>query len=118
MEQLISVLYISSINVITDFYLLASSRFPLRKLLIEQCNKLRCLVSRLVVSFVSVLVSCKAADLVSVQYNDGFLLDIVMLTQCYYHRGIRSMKWFCLGSLCSHLNVLMNFPRLGDAQKV
>ena len=62
MKQLISVLCISSINVITDFYLLASSRFPLRKLLIEQCNKLRCLVSRLIMSLVSVLVSCKAAD--------------------------------------------------------
>ena len=70
-------------------------------------------------SFVSVLVSCKAADVVSVQYDDGFLPDIVLLTQCYYHRGIRSIKWFCLGSLYPHLlNVLTNFVRLGDAQKV
>ena len=70
-------------------------------------------------SFVSVLVSCKAADVVSVQYDDGFLPDIEMLTKCYYHRGIRSMKWFCLlGSLCSHLSVLTNLPRLGGAQKV
>ena len=26
---------------------------------------------------------------VSVQYNGGFLPDIILLTQCYYHRGIR-----------------------------
>ena len=24
---------------------------------------------------------------VSVQYNDGFLPDIILLTLCYYHRG-------------------------------
>ena len=26
---------------------------------------------------------------VSVQYDGGFLPDIVLLTQCYYHRGTR-----------------------------
>ena len=26
---------------------------------------------------------------VSVQYNDGRLPDITLLTQCYYHRGTR-----------------------------
>ena len=26
---------------------------------------------------------------VSVQYNGGILLDIILLTQCYYHRGTR-----------------------------
>ena len=26
---------------------------------------------------------------VSVQYNGGLLLDIILLTQCYYHRGTR-----------------------------
>ena len=24
---------------------------------------------------------------ISVQYNDGLLPDIILLTQCYYHRG-------------------------------
>ena len=33
---------------------------------------------------------------VSVQYNDGFLPDIILLTQCYYHWGTRlnAMKMF------------------------
>ena len=26
---------------------------------------------------------------VSVQYNGGLLHDIILLTQCYYHRGTR-----------------------------
>ena len=40
----------------------------------------------------------------SVQYNGGFLLDIILLTQGYYHRGTRlnTMEWLlCLYSLCS-----------------
>ena len=33
---------------------------------------------------------------VSVQYNSGLLPDIILLTQCYFHRGTRSnaMKRF------------------------
>ena len=30
---------------------------------------------------------CYMCDHTSVQYNGGFLPDIVLLTQCYYHRG-------------------------------
>ena len=26
---------------------------------------------------------------ISVQYNDGLLPDIILLAQCYYHRGTR-----------------------------
>ena len=35
---------------------------------------------------------------VSVQYNDGLLPDVILLTQCYYHRGTRlnAMKRFCI----------------------
>ena len=42
---------------------------------------------------------------VSVQYNGGLLPDIILLTQCYYHRGTRlnAMKRFCICSLLSHL---------------
>ena len=38
---------------------------------------------------------CMASN-VRVQYNGGFLLDIILLTQCYYHRGTRlnAMKRF------------------------
>ena len=54
---------------------------------------------------------CMASN-VSVQYNGGFLSDIILLTQCYYHRGTRSnaMKRFCIFSYRSHLNVLTFFP--------
>ena len=35
-----------------------------------------------------------------VQYNGGFLPDIILLTQCYYLRGTRlnAMKRFCIFS--------------------
>ena len=38
---------------------------------------------------------------VNVQYNGGFLPDIILLTQCHLHRGTCSnaMKWFCICSL-------------------
>ena len=40
---------------------------------------------------------CMAIN-VSVQYDGGFLPDIILLTQCYYHRGTRlnAMKRFCI----------------------
>ena len=52
---------------------------------------------------------------VSVQYSDGLLPDIILLTLCYYHCGTRlnSMKRFCLCSLCSCLNALTNVPLSG-----
>ena len=49
---------------------------------------------------------------ICVQYNGGLLPDIILLPQCYYHRGTRlnGMKRFCICSLRSHLNVLTCFP--------
>ena len=40
---------------------------------------------------------------VSVQYNGGLLPGIILLTQCYLHRGTRlnAMKRFCICSLWS-----------------
>ena len=37
----------------------------------------------------------------SIQYNDGLLPDIILMTQCYLHRGTRlnAMKEFCICSL-------------------
>ena len=32
---------------------------------------------------------CMAINVVSVQYDDGLLPDIILLTQCYFHRGTR-----------------------------
>ena len=48
----------------------------------------------------SVLCPCMAIN-VSVQYNGGLLPDIILLTQCYYHRGTRlnAMKRFGFCSL-------------------
>ena len=39
---------------------------------------------------------------VNVQYTDGFLPDIILLTQCYLHRGrtcLNALKRFCICSL-------------------
>ena len=43
---------------------------------------------------------CMAVN-VTVQYKSGLLPDIILLTQCYYHRVTRlnAMKSFCLCSL-------------------
>ena len=38
-----------------------------------------------------------AINNVNVQYNGGFLPDIILLTQCYLHRG--TLKRFCI--ICS-----------------
>ena len=40
-------------------------------------------------------------DYVNVQYNGGFLPDIILWTQCYLHRGtcLNAMKWFGICSL-------------------
>ena len=45
---------------------------------------------------------------ISVQYNGEFLLDIILLTQCYYHRGTRlnTMEWLCHYSLCNSILLL------------
>ena len=41
------------------------------------------------------------AIIASVQFNDGLLPDIILLTQCYCHRGTRlnATKWFCICGL-------------------
>ena len=41
-----------------------------------------------------------AINVSSVQYDGGFLPDIILLTQCYLHRGTRlnAMKRFCIFS--------------------
>ena len=64
------------------------------------------------------LCPCMAIN-VSVQYNGGLLPDIVLLTQCYYHRGTRlnAMKRFCICSPWSHLNVLIFFPLTGGCSE-
>ena len=43
----------------------------------------------------------------SVQYNGGFLPDIILLAQGYYHRGTRlnTMEWLCLYSVCNSITV-------------
>ena len=43
---------------------------------------------------------CMAID-VSIQYNGGLLPDIILFTQCYFHRGTRlsAMKRVCIRRL-------------------
>ena len=58
---------------------------------------------------------------VSVQYDGGFLPDIVLLTQCYYRRGTRlkcheEVLYFQLLIPPKRFDIFS--PRLGDAQKV
>ena len=50
--------------------------------------------------FMSVWCPCMAIN-VSVQHNGELLPDIILLTQCYYHRETRlnAMKRFCICSL-------------------
>ena len=63
---------------------------------------------------------CMAIN-VSVQYDGGFLPDIILSTQCYHHRGIRlnAMKRFLYFQLLIPPKRFDIFsPRLGDAQKV
>ena len=45
---------------------------------------------------------------ISVQHNGGFLPDIILLTQGYYHRGTRlnTMEWLWLYSLCNSILLL------------
>ena len=61
---------------------------------------------------------CMAIN-VSVQYNGGLLPGIILLPQCYYHRGTRlnAMKRFCICSLRYHLNVLTFFPLTGGCSE-
>ena len=67
---------------------------------------LRCLRRDLVYYIVSGLFlmffwcPCMAIN-VNVQYNGGLLPDIILLTQCYLHRGtcLNAMKRFCICSL-------------------
>ena len=54
---------------------------------------------------------------VRVQYDGGLLPDIILLTQCYYHRGTRlNALYFQLLIPPKRFDIFS--PRLGDAQKV
>ena len=61
------------------------------------------LVCTTIFLFIFVMLGVPAWRLIQVyiQYNGGLLPDILMLTQCYYHRGTRlnAIKRFCLRSL-------------------
>ena len=58
-----------------------------------------CIVS--VLFLLSFWCPCMAINNVSIQYDGGFLPDIILLTQCYLHRGTRlnAMEKFCI--ICS-----------------
>ena len=43
---------------------------------------------------------------IGVQYNGGFLPDIILLTQGYYHWGtlLNTMSWLCIYSPCNRVD--------------
>ena len=66
--------------------------------LLLPCVMVYYIVSGLLLMFFWCL--CMAIN-VNVQYNGGFLPDIILWTQCYLHRGtcLNAMKRFCICSL-------------------
>ena len=61
---------------------------------------LHCLMVYYIVSGLFFWCPCMASN-VRVQYNGGLLPDIILLTQCYYHRGrtrLNAMKRFYIFS--------------------
>ena len=70
---------------------------PFNSILLLHCLMVYYIVSGLFLQFF--WCSCMASN-ISVQYNGGFLPDIILLTQCYYHRGTRfnAIKRFCIFS--------------------
>ena len=48
---------------------------------------------------------------ISVQYNGGFIPDIILLTQGHYHWGTRlnTMWWLCIYSPCNSILLLSCF---------
>ena len=64
---------------------------------------------------------CMAIN-VSVQYNGGFLPDIILLTECYHHRGTRlnAMRRFIFAAYSMILPKRFGIfpPCLEDTQKV
>ena len=45
------------------------------------------------ICFVFVWCPCMAINAANVQHNGGFLPGIILLTQCYYHRGTNPFKY-------------------------
>ena len=48
--------------------------------------------------------------IISVQYNGGFLPDIILLTQGYYHHWgtrLNTMQWLCICSLCNTSSIIL-----------
>ena len=63
-----------------------------------------------------------AINNVSVQNNGGFLPDIILLAQCYYHRPGNSFKchgevWYYLQPMVPPLNVLTLFILTGGCSE-
>ena len=65
----------------------------------------------LYIVFVLFGVPARMAISISVHFNGELLPDIILLTQCYHHRGTRLnvMKRFCLCSLRSHQVYVLTF---------
>ena len=81
------------------------------------CNSillLPCVMVYYIVCFVILFFwcTCMAINLSVQQYNGGLLPDIILLTQCYFHRGTRlnAKKRFCICSLLTPPKRFDMFP--------
>ena len=79
----------------------------------KQHQQLHCLL------FCCIWCPCMTINNVNVQYNGGFLPDIILLTQCYYRRRTRLnvMKRFHLYSLWPYQIILKFFPLTGGCSE-
>ena len=98
--------FLPDIILLTQSYLRGTRLNTMRGLctynLYNSILLLHCLMVYYIVSGLFLLFfwcPCMASN-VRVQYNGGFLPDIILLTQCYYHRGTRlnAMKRFFIFS--------------------
>ena len=91
---------------------------PLLYILLLSCVMVYYIVSGLLLMFFW----CPSMAInVNVQYNGGFLPDIILWTQCYLHRGtcLNDVKRFCIYSLLiPPTRFDISPPITGDAQKV
>ena len=100
--------FLSDMILLTQGYYHWAVKYHVVALYLQPCNSILLLPCLMVYYYiVSVLFllffwcPCMAIN-VNVQYNGGLLPDIIILTQCYYHRGTRlnAMKsFFCICSL-------------------
>ena len=85
-----TLLYVMTIQYSRHLYVYMSDdiRTVLPSVCVLSSHSYRILLLTYLIMFLFVFVTCPCmAIYVSVKHNGGFLPDIILLTQCYYHRG-------------------------------